>query len=88
MTQGAAETEDLRRRLEVAETELKLLLEGGGGQDEAEELTEGSSGPKEGRRTNGAEGETVQSPRSGRKSRRGNYILYFSELEIHDSKLV
>lgn len=72
MTQGAAETEDLRRRLEVAETELKLVLEGSGGQKEAEKLTEGSCRSKEGRRS---EGETVQSQRSGRKSRRGDEFI-------------
>lgn len=72
VTRGVAEIEDLRRRLEVAETELKLVLEGSGGQKEVEELTEGSSGEKEdsGAPTNGAEGETVHSQRSGRKCRR------------------
>lgn len=80
MTQGVAEIEDLRRRLEVAETELKLVLEGSGGQKEAEELTEGGSGAKERRRTpaNGAEGETVQSQRSGRKSRRGDEFIFLT----------
>ena len=72
MSQGVAEVEDLRRKLEVAE--LKLVLEGTRGQKEVEELTEGGDTEKEGRAAsnNGAEGETVQlSHRSGRKSRRG-----------------
>lgn len=85
MTQGVAETEDLKRRLEVAETELKLVLEGSGGQKEAEELMEGSSRPKEGGRapTNGEEGETVQSQRSGRK-RRGDESIFFNGLRQVD----
>lgn len=57
----------------MAEKELKLVLEGSGSQKEAEELTEGGSSLKEGRRApaKAAQGETVQSQRSGRKSRRG-----------------
>lgn len=71
MSQGVAEIEDLRRRLDVAETELKLVLEGSGGQQEAEELTEGGSGQKE-----GPDGESVQTnQRSGRKSRRGDEFI-------------
>ncbi|XP_069574417.1 zinc finger and SCAN domain-containing protein 22-like isoform X2 [Brachyistius frenatus] len=66
VTQGAAEIEDLRRRLE--ETELKLLLEGSRSQEEVEDLMEGGGGQMEGQR---AEGETVRScQRSGRKSRK------------------
>ena len=68
------EIEDLRRRLEVAETELKLVLEGSRGQKEVEEPAGGATRQREGRRapTNGAEAETVQiSQHSGRKSRRG-----------------
>ncbi|CAI5692744.1 unnamed protein product [Oreochromis niloticus] len=67
VTQGVAEIEDLKRRLEVAETELKLALEGSRGQKDVEELTEGGSGQKEGR----VDVEVVQlEQRSGRKSRR------------------
>lgn len=83
MSQGVAEIEDLRKRLEVAEAELKLVLEGSRGQNEAEELAEGGSRQKEGRRapTNGAEGETVQTGhRSGRKSRRGDESCPFTVL--------
>ena len=86
-----AEIEDLRRRLEVAETELKLVLEGSGGQKEAEELTEGSSGQKEGNGTpaNGAEGETVPtSQRSGRKSRRGDEFYPLAALQDGGSNRV
>lgn len=77
VTQGAAETEDMRRRLEAAETELKLALQGHRGPKEAEGQTEGGSRPEEGRRapSGGAEGETVQSQRSGRKSRRGDEFI-------------
>lgn len=70
MTQGAAETEDMRRKLEAAETELKLVLEGHRGPKEAEEQTEGGRPP-----SSGAGGETVQSQRSGRKSRRGDEFI-------------
>lgn len=76
-----AETEDLRRRLEVAETELKLVLEGS--RKEVEELTEGGGGPKEAKTapTSGAEGETVPTnQRSGRKSRRGDEFHPFTAL--------
>lgn len=63
-----AEIEDLRRRLEVAEMELKLVLDGSRSQKEAEDLTEGGSRQKE-----GADGTTVQtSQRPGRKSHRGD----------------
>lgn len=77
VTQGAADTEDMRRRLEAAETELKLALQGHRGPKEAEGQTEGGSRPEEGRRapSGGAEGETVQSQRSGRKSRRGDEFI-------------
>ncbi|TNN66100.1 Zinc finger protein 782 [Liparis tanakae] len=77
VTQGVAEIEELRRRLEVAQTELKVVLEGSGGQELAEELTneltEQSGGEKEceGAPAHGrGAGETVRSQRSGRKSRR------------------
>lgn len=77
MTQGAAEIEDLKRRLEVAETELKLALEGSGGQKDAEELTEGGSGQKEGR----VDVEVVQlEQRSGRKSRRSEEFFLLNTL--------
>ncbi|XP_008302107.1 uncharacterized protein LOC103373879 [Stegastes partitus] len=67
VTQGVAEMKDLRRRLEEAESELKLVLDGSGGRKEAEELTEGGGREKEARR----EGDAVEgSQRSGRKSRR------------------
>lgn len=69
-----AEIEALRKRLEVAETELKLVLSGRDSQTEAEDLTQGSSGQDEDRRAaiNGTEEESVQiSHRSGRKSYRG-----------------
>lgn len=70
-----AEIEDLRKRLEVAETDLKLVLSGRGGQKEAEDLTQGGGGQTEDRRApvNGAEEDSVQiSHRSGRKSFRGD----------------
>lgn len=77
MTQGAAETEELRKRLEVAEAELKLLLEGSGGQTEVERLTEGSCRSKEDRRS---EVETVHSKRVGRKSLKGGEFILSSSL--------
>lgn len=88
MTQGATETEDLRRRLEVAETELKLVLEASRGQKEVEKLTAGSCGSKEGRSapTSGAGAGTVQSLRSGRKSRRGDDIILCVFLKISVEK--
>lgn len=78
MTQGAAETDDMRKRLEAAEAELKLMLEGSRGQEEVEAPTEGSCRSKEDRSApiSGGEGENAQSRRSGRKSRRGvEFIL-------------
>ncbi|RVE65207.1 hypothetical protein OJAV_G00133240 [Oryzias javanicus] len=40
VSQGAAEVEELRRKLEVMEMQLKLVLESGGGLEEAGEQTE------------------------------------------------
>lgn len=87
MTQGAVETEDLRRRLEVAEMELKLVLEGSRGQKEVEKLTVGSC-RLEGRSapTSGAGGGTVESQRSGRKSRRGDEFILCVFLEMSMEK--
>lgn len=87
MTQGAAETEDLKRRLEVAETELKLVLEGSRGQEEVEKLTAGSC-RLEGRSapTGGAGGGTVESQRSARKSRRGDEFILCVFLEMSMEK--
>lgn len=74
MSQGVAEIEDLRRRLEVAEMELKLVLEGSRVQKEVEISTEESSVEKA--LTNGADEDAVQnSHRSGRKSHRG--LVFF-----------
>lgn len=73
-----AEIEDLRRRLEVAETKLRLVLQGSGGQTEEEEQTDDGSGEKEsaGASANHAGGERVQtSKRSGRKSHRGGEFI-------------
>ena len=68
MSQGASEIEALRRRLEVVETELKLVLEGNGGQ---EEPTEGG-----GEQKRDGSALTVQSGRrSGRKSHRGVELI-------------
>lgn len=78
VTHGAAETEDVRKRLEAAEAELKLMLEGSRGQEEVEALTEGSGRSKEVKSApiRGGQGENTQSRRSGRKSRRGaEFIL-------------
>lgn len=77
-SQSAAETEDLRRRLEAAETELKLVLESYGGQKDVGKMTEESCRLKEGRcpSTSGAEAECVQSGRSGRKSCRGEAFIH------------
>lgn len=74
VTQGAAEAEDLRRRLEVAETELKLMLEDSGGQKDKERPMEGSSQLEEG---GVSEGETVQGQHSGRKKCRGEQLIMF-----------
>lgn len=72
-----AEIEDLKRRLEVAETALKLALEGSGRQKDVEELTEGGSGQKEGR----VDVEVVQlEQRSGRKSRRSEEFFLLNTL--------
>lgn len=69
VSQGVAEMDELRKRLEVAETELKLVLEGSRGRQEAEELTEG-----------GADGQSTRThQRLGRKNRRGDES-YFSTL--------
>lgn len=79
VSQGVAEIEDLRRRLEVAEMELKLVLEGSRGQQEAQELTEGG-----GRHEEGADGTTVQThQRLGRKSHRGNEFIVSLKAEDH-----
>lgn len=76
MSQGVEEITDLRRRLEVAEMELKVLLEGSRGQKEVEELTEG-----DGRHKEGGEGTTVQThQRPGRKSHRGDE--FFVSLKV------
>nr|XP_020478897.1 gastrula zinc finger protein XlCGF26.1-like [Monopterus albus] len=62
VTEGVTEIGDLRRKLEVAETELKLVSEGSGGQEEVEEG--GRRAPP-----NRAEGESVRtSQHSVRKS--------------------
>lgn len=74
VTQGAAEAEDLRRRLEVVETELKMMLEGSGGQKGKERPMEGSCQLEEGRVS---EGNTVQSQHSGRKKCRGEGLIMF-----------
>lgn len=74
VTQGAAEVEDLRKRLEVAETELKLMLEGSGGQSGKEKPMEGSCQLEEGRVS---EGETIKSQHSGRKKCRGKQLIMF-----------
>lgn len=72
MTQGAAETEDLRKGPEVAEAEPKLVPEGSGGRTEVGRLTEGSCRSKEDRRS---QIETVQSKRAGRKSLKGGEFI-------------
>lgn len=72
MTQAAAETEDLRKRLQVAEAEPTLVLESSGGQTGVERLTEGSCRLKEDRRS---EVETVHSKRAGRKSLKGGEFI-------------
>lgn len=68
VSQGAAEAAELKRKLEVVEMELKLVLEGNGGRGEAAERAERRSTPN-----GGGIGEGVQ--RSGRKSRRGEEPL-------------
>lgn len=78
MSQGAAaENEDLKRRLEAAEGELRTVLEGSGGQEERGRETEGGAEPDSSRvSANGsssgeAGAEPVQTThRTGRKSRR------------------
>lgn len=66
VSQDVTEIEELRRRLERAETELKMVLESGQCQKEVEELMEGGSGQND----RGDE-VTVQSvQRTGRKSSR------------------
>lgn len=71
-----AQIDDLTRRLEVAETELKLVLEGSGGQKEVEELTEGGSGQMGERLPRSSRAETGQSgQRPGRKSLRGEFVM-------------
>lgn len=72
MSQGAAQTEDLRRRLEAAKTELERLLDGCRGQRDVEMLTEERcTSPA----TNGAEGGPAKSQHSERRSQRGKRNL-------------
>lgn len=72
MSQGAAQTEELRRRLEAAKTELQRLLDGCRRQKDVETLMEGGCRSPA---TNGAEGEAVQSQHSERKSPRGEAFI-------------
>lgn len=72
MSQGAAQTEELRRRLEAAKAELRRLLDGCRRQQDVERLMEGGCrGPA----ATGAEGEAVQSQLSERKSPRGEALI-------------
>lgn len=80
VTHGAAEIEALRRKLEVVEMELKLVLEGSGDQEEEEAPTEGGAERIEERsnQSGRAEGESVQSGQhSGRKRRRGEAFVFW-----------
>lgn len=72
MSQGAAQTEELRRRLEAAKTELRRLLDGCRRQKDVEKMMEGGCRSPA---TNGAEGEAVQSQHSERKSPRGEAFI-------------
>lgn len=76
MSQVAAQTEDLRRKLEAAKTELKRLLDGCRRQKDVEMLIEERcTSPA----INGAEGGAAKSQHSERKSQRGNlFILLLS----------
>lgn len=72
MSQGAAQTDELRRRLEAAKTELKRLLGGCKRQKDVEMLIEDRcTSPA----TNGAEGGAAKSQHSERKSQRGNLFI-------------
>lgn len=78
VTQDAAETEAMRRRLEVAESELKLALEGSRGQKEVDDLMEGSSSRLKADKkipATGVEEETVRKQRSARKRHRGEEFI-------------
>ncbi|XP_029372815.1 oocyte zinc finger protein XlCOF22-like isoform X1 [Echeneis naucrates] len=71
VSQGVAEIENLRRRVDAAEKELKVLLGGRKEQGEEEKQTEGGDGQEEDRRDppNGVEEVSIQiSHHSGRKS--------------------
>lgn len=72
VTQGAAE--DPSKRLEVTETELKLMLEVDAGQTDKERPMEGTCHLEEDR---DSEGETLQRQRSGRKNCRGDQFITF-----------
>lgn len=76
MSQGAAQTDELSRRLEAAKTELKRLLGGCRRQTDVEMLIEDHcTSPA----TNGAEGGAAKSQHSERKSQRGNlFIILYS----------
>lgn len=72
MSQGAAQTEELRRSLEAAKTELRRLLDCCRRQKDVETLVEEcctSPAP------NGAGGGAVKSQHSERKSQRGNLVI-------------
>lgn len=72
MSQGAAQNEELRRRLEAAKTELKRLLDGCRRQKDVEMLVEERcTSPG----TDGAEGGPAKSQYSERKSQRGNLFI-------------
>lgn len=72
MSQGAAQIEELKRRLEAARMELQQLLDGCRRQKDVEKLMEGGCRSPA---TNGAEGEAVQSQHSERKSPRGEAFI-------------
>lgn len=72
VTQCAAE--DPSKRLEVTETELKLMLEVDAGQTDKERPMEGNCQLEEDR---DSEGETLQRQRSGRKNCRGDQFITF-----------
>lgn len=70
VTQGAAE--DPSKRLEVTETELKLMLEVDAGQTEQEKSMEGKYQVEEDR---DSEGETLQRQHLGRMNCRGEQFI-------------
>lgn len=76
MSQGAAQTEELRRRLEAAKVELKRLLGGCRRQKDVEMLIEDRCASPA---TNGAEGGAAKSQHAERKSQRGSlFVILFS----------